>query len=108
MSTVSTPTKPATRTLRWHPNTDPVSPTAGLLTIETGKLPPASYIVTEFPTGHPARGFYLTRPLGSGYTVFCSTHGVEQDSCDCPDLFYRARRCKHILAVRKLIELGKL
>lgn len=100
--------KPAARTLTWTPNTDEFSPTAGLLVISQ-KGTETAYVVTEFPTGHPGRGFQLSRPTGGeGYAVFCSTRGAEGDSCECADHAYRHRACKHMAAIRRLLELGRL
>lgn len=107
MNTTTTAPAPG-RTLTWTPNTDDHSPTAGLLVI-TQKGTVTAYVVTEFPTGHPGRGFQLQRPAGGeGYAVFCSHHGPEGDSCECADHAYRRRPCKHMAAIRKLLELGRL
>lgn len=99
-------TSKSTRLLSFVPNSDPHSTTAGLLTLTVGK-DTDSYVVTEFPTGHPGRGFTLSKPAGNGYTVFCSQHGAEADSCDCPAATYRGK-CKHRDAIRTLLNCGRL
>lgn len=97
------------RTLTFTPNTDDASPITGLLTLNCGKVPVA-YVVQEFPTGHPGRGFQLTKVGGDscGYACFLSLHGAAGDSCECPDSLYRHRACKHRLALRKLLEMGRI
>ena len=102
----TTQTRPqATRTLRWVPNADDWSPVAGALTITIdGKA--TTYTVTEFPLGLPGRGFQLATVGGiESYGVEC---GPRQTTCECYDSLYRRRACKHIAAVRKLIELGRI
>ncbi len=67
-----------------------------------------AYVVTEFSTGMTARGFVLSKVVGGGgYSVSCSRHGAGGDSCDCPANTYR-RKCKHMGAVRFLVEAGRL
>ena len=95
------------RTMVWTPNADEFSPTAGALTIEQGGKE-TTYVVTEFPTGHPGRGFTLVKLGGGAYDVFCSHRSPAGDSCDCYDASYRRKACKHVAAVRKLVEIGKL
>lgn len=106
MTTLQKPARTTkTRTLRFTPNTDDMSPTAGLLTLTVGRDEDA-YIVAEYPNGHVGRGFTLTK-LGddfAGYSVECGPRG---DTCDCEGFKYR-RSCKHTASVRLLLDSGRL
>lgn len=108
MTTLQKPTTKAKRTLRFTANTDDMSPTAGVLTIcDSGVCD--SYLVTEYSTGRLERGFQLTKLLGdgAGYAVECSR---EHATCECDGHKFRGRKraCRHIAAVRKLIEMKRL
>lgn len=93
--------------LRWQPSADEFGPAAGLLTIETDRSTTA-YRVEEFPTGWAGRGFRLVKVTtgtdaeAESYTVFCSQHGPEADSCECRGCL-RWSVCKHKDAVRALV-----
>ena len=103
----ATATKTA-RTLRWTPNADAFSPTTGALEVaDRGKT--TVYVVTEFSAGWPGRSFHFAKVTGGdGYDVFACRHGEEGDSCTCYAHSYRGGVCRHIAAVRKLLDLGKL
>ncbi|MCE9567051.1 MAG: hypothetical protein K8U57_34040 [Planctomycetes bacterium] len=97
--------------IAWTPITGP-GPTAGVLTIDS-KRSHAKYAVMEFPTGWAGRGFTLAKLQGGtdrdngDYSVFCSQHGPEADSCDCKGSS-RFDHCKHRRAIRALILNDKL
>lgn len=101
-------TAPAARTLRWTPNDDDFSPTAGALAV-TVKGKTTTYVVQEFPTADIRRGFVLSKVGGdaSGSTVLVDCRGARWDSCDCEGWKFK-RKCRHAAAVRKLVDLGKL
>jgi hypothetical protein len=106
------PAKGPERTVQFTPNIDDeYSPVAGVIEIVIdGKA--TRYVVSEFPTGWIGRGFMLFK-IGSAeeakdYNLFLCQRGAEGDSCDCADAIYRGRACKHLGAVRKLIEKGNL
>lgn len=102
--------KPAERFVSFRANPDgDYDPIAGTMTIAVG-TEATDYVVTEFPTGWIGRGFTLFK-VGADpkdYSVFVCQRGAEGDSCDCADAIYRGRACKHLGAVRKLIERGVL
>ena len=105
---MTTATKPAaTRTLRWTPNHDDYSPTCGALEITQGKNTTV-YTVAEFPTGLTGRGFHVTKLGGEGYACVISCRSPQYDSCECPAWTLGRKRCRHVSAIRKLIEVGKI
>jgi hypothetical protein len=108
VSVSETTPAPATRTLRFTPNNDDYSPTAGALEINAdGKA--TVYIVEEFPCDLIRRGFVLTKLVGdgSGPTVFADCRGARWDSCSCEGFRFK-HRCRHCGAVRKLVDTGRL
>ena len=68
------------------------------------------YVVDEFSVGWDGRGFRLTKDNGGpeheGYDVFICRWG-QNDLCDCLG-FSQHSRCKHVDALRHLIESGQL
>lgn len=107
MATLS-PTRPqCKRFLKWTPNADDHTPTAGVVEItDNGKH--STYLVVEFPTGLTGRGFTVTSLLGGqGYTVILSDRGSRWDECQCEGWKFR-RTCRHCAALRRLVEVGKL
>lgn len=94
--------------LTWYPLSGDDMPQAGFAVITTDRDRTA-YSVTEFTCGWPGRGFYLSKIGGEGtdktqegYSVFCSKHGPEADSCECAG-FTRWCHCKHVDTVRALL-----
>ncbi len=104
----ATITKPAaTRTLRWTANHDDYSPTCGALEIsQNGQV--SVYTVAEFPTGLTGRGFHITKLGGTGYACIASRRGAKYDSCECPAFTLGRKRCRHVSAVRKLMDMGRI
>ncbi len=96
--------------IRWFAATDDHTPQAGFVVIDT---PDAStcYVVTEFPTVWPGRGFYLRKWVSrsgrdkdvEAYSVLCAKAGARADTCECRG-FVRWSHCKHADAMRALVE----
>jgi hypothetical protein len=106
MATVSATRPQCKRFLKWHPNHDDHSQTAGAVEItDNGKR--SVYVVSEFVTGLTGRGFTMTSLAGQGYTVVISDRGSRWDECQCEGWKYR-RTCRHCSALRRLVEVGKL
>lgn len=95
--------------LTWEPAGGDYGPLAGVLTLDARRSR-GVYAVAEFPTGWDGRGFTLKKADGSeSYSVFCSKHGPEADSCECASATYRpGAPCKHLAAVRAMISNGWL
>ena len=106
MATVPQTRPQCKRFLKWTPNTDDHSQTAGAVEItDNGKR--SVYVVSEFVTGLTGRGFTMTSIAGQGYTVILSDRGARWDECLCEGWKYR-RTCRHCSALRRLVEVGKL
>lgn len=115
--TTHTTALPATKSakhggqVRFTPTGGDDGPHAGCLVIDLGRTVTA-YLVTEFPTGFPGRGFHLSK-LTEGsdaecdsYDVFCGQNGQDR-SCDCKG-FTRWNHCRHEVSVRVCIGNGWL
>jgi len=95
----------------WEPET-------GILTIETQRgrqRHKAVYVVDEIPVDWPGRGFQFSKPEGEPgsdeeadqYTLFLSPAGT-QDTCECRGFLRWKKPCKHLSALRQLVEIGEL
>ena len=86
-------------------------PGCGLLSIDTARAT-VEYLVAEFPADLRGRAFHLAKVAGTpgtdaetdAYAVACGPAG-EPVSCECKGFAYgRGKPCKHLVAVRALIE----
>lgn len=84
-------------------------PGEGVLTVTT-KRAVSTYGVREIETAWAGRAFRLdvlrggTDPESESYDVFAAADG-RTDHCDCKGFAYgRGKPCKHLLAVRALVE----
>jgi hypothetical protein len=86
------PVKPVCGTCRWlrRLGDNPVDPKSGALEIN-GK--PYGVMLLE-EEGNPA-GYRLVKPDGTAYDI-----DAQWWVCTCPDAVWRARMCKHALALR--------
>ncbi len=71
----------------------------------------AEYLMFALPVGPVGRGYRLRqyngpRP-GQDYFVLIG-HDPTDSTCDCKDCLYRGSGCKHVLALSKLQQEGKL
>lgn len=71
------------------------------------------YTLAELPCGFDGRAFTLTRDTdGQVYNVFIARNG-QDSTCDCAGFTFTSDdptggRCKHVDAIRHLIETGRL
>lgn len=97
--------------IKWKPSADPYGPTAGYLTIETGRTG-CLYRVAEFPPGWDGRGFTLTKITpgtdseSDSYSCFVARNGQDK-SCECRG-FLAHGHCKHLDSLAALIANGWL
>lgn len=98
--------RPPTTTVEYDP--------LGVLLIRNGSK--TQYTLSEFPVGGPVfdgRAFELVGdPDGGTYHLFCARNG-QDSTCDCAGFTYTSDdrtggRCKHLDAIRTLIEVGLL
>lgn len=95
-----------TTTFAQRPPTTQVEYDAPVLAIRKARAEEL-YAVTEFPTDWPGRAFQLVKDrTGESYSVFVVDDG-QNHQCDCRG-FAATARCKHIDALRHLIEDGQL
>lgn len=97
---------PTTTTAKRPPETS-IEYDAPILAIRKGKAEDL-YTVRELPVGagFDGRGFALLKDrTGEHHNTFLADTG--QDSCDCPGGTYTGR-CKHLDALRHLIDSGRL
>jgi hypothetical protein len=104
---------PTTTTAKRPPDTAiEYDPNGGVLLIRKGKCE-CLYTLAEFPTGWDGRAFVVTRDAdGEEYNVFVARNG-QDSTCDCAGHTYTSNdptgpRCKHIDALRHLIETDQL
>jgi hypothetical protein len=95
-----------TNTIRFTPSATAMG---GLLTIDT-KRSRAEYLLAEFHATN-GRAFHFakltsgTDPESESYTVLCVKPGHGYDSCECRG-FHRHGHCKHVEAVKAILENG--
>jgi hypothetical protein len=96
--------------ITWEPFDADAGPAAGQLLIDTDRSRTA-YLVSEFPTGWPGRGFHFkkltagTDPESESYSVFCSARGPAGDTCECKGFTFKGH-CKHADAIRAMVGNG--
>ncbi|GEM_PF-3921534 len=97
--------KRPTRTLNYLP-------AAGLLFLTEGKRSTGYLLVETTTEGTKGRSFQLAKADGTAYDVLLA--GGPDSQCDCPGFTHHGfairggRGCKHLAALAKLIELGRL
>lgn len=97
-------------TLTFLPSSNDYSPVCGVLEIGSSRGR-TMYCVTEFPTGFEGRGFNLGKigddvRVEENYAVFCGRR-PESDTCECLG-FLSVGSCKHLKAIRTLVNAGQL
>jgi hypothetical protein len=99
-----TPTKTErNRVLRWEPDADGMW-RIGRLTIEDSR-DTTVYEVDE-SAADVGRSFTLRKPAGGFYCV--EVRGLSSDSCQCARFMRTGLVCRHVEAVRALINNGQL
>lgn len=97
-------------TITFLPSSNDYSPVAGVLEIGSSRGR-ATYCVTEFAVGFDGRGFNLGKigddvRVEENYAVFCGRR-PGADTCECRG-WVATGGCKHLRAVRDLVNAGQL
>ena len=71
------------------------------------------YAVEEFESDFDGRAFAAIKLNDDGegverYDVMIGSLRGEHDGCSCPDSTYRQRACRHYLAIKALLDAGRI